>query len=247
MDPSGFDLKVASGEVPPPNRGPVADAGGPYAGTLGQSISFNAGSSSDPDGDALSYAWDFGDGVRGVGSAPEHEYSLAGAYRVCLTVADDGCPARTDSTCLTATVLEALAARVFAGGAHCFQLEPVEEDFPLSDLDPSTLVAAFGGARVPPTLDKTVLVTDSDGNGIPEMRVCFAPSALRALFDAAPPGKSQVTMALEGALRSGARVHGEVVFEIKRHRDYRAHPSGVYFYRIRTPDGSVTGRFSILK
>ena len=43
---------------------PVPDAGGPYSGHEGDTILLNATGSSDPDGDSLSFRWDFtGDGV----------------------------------------------------------------------------------------------------------------------------------------------------------------------------------------
>lgn len=50
---------------------------------------FDASSSSDPDGDVLSYAWDFGDGASATGATPGHTYGAAGSYAVTVTV-DDG-------------------------------------------------------------------------------------------------------------------------------------------------------------
>ena len=46
------------------NAPPIADAGGPYSGDEGTIITFNASSSSDPDGDELYYRWDLdNDGI----------------------------------------------------------------------------------------------------------------------------------------------------------------------------------------
>lgn len=54
------------------------------------SVTFDAGSSSDPEGDALSYAWDFGDGsAQEVGDVVSHTYTQAGrTYTVTLVVRD---------------------------------------------------------------------------------------------------------------------------------------------------------------
>ena len=72
----------------PGNNAPVANAGGPYSGDEGTSISFDASGSSDADGDALSYAWDFGDGNSGSGATPSHTYAAAGTYTATVTVSD---------------------------------------------------------------------------------------------------------------------------------------------------------------
>ena len=74
--------------IPPPNSAPVADPGGPYAGTHGVAVSFDGTGSSDPDGDTLTYAWDFGDRTTGSGATPSHTYDMAGNYDVRLVVSD---------------------------------------------------------------------------------------------------------------------------------------------------------------
>ncbi len=83
--PATVSVEIAT---PPANREPVADAGGPYAGDTGATIVFDGSGSSDPDGDTLTYAWDFGDGSTGVGVMPEHSYAMAGTYTVGLVVND---------------------------------------------------------------------------------------------------------------------------------------------------------------
>jgi hypothetical protein len=42
-----------------PNQAPIADANGPYSGTPGSPITFNASSSYDPDGEIVFYEWDW--------------------------------------------------------------------------------------------------------------------------------------------------------------------------------------------
>ncbi len=53
----------------------------------GQSVDFISGAS-DPDGDALPYAWDFGDGGSSTDANPAHVYAAAGVYTATLTVTD---------------------------------------------------------------------------------------------------------------------------------------------------------------
>ena len=70
------------------NGAPVANPGGPYTGVRNQPITFDGTGSSDPDGDPLSYAWDFGDSITGTGATPTHAYSTLGTFTVTLVVND---------------------------------------------------------------------------------------------------------------------------------------------------------------
>src|SRR3989442_1304905 len=57
------------------NRAPVAVAGAGVTALEGAIVSFDGSASSDPDGDALTFTWDFGDGSAvGTGPAPRHTY-----------------------------------------------------------------------------------------------------------------------------------------------------------------------------
>ncbi len=53
-----------------------------------RSVSFDGTGSSDPDGDALTYAWNFGDGTTSTAAAPQHTYADDTARTVTLTVRD---------------------------------------------------------------------------------------------------------------------------------------------------------------
>jgi PKD repeat protein len=57
--------------------------------TSGLIVAFDATASKDLDGSVASYAWSFGDGTTGTGSAPTHTFGSAGTYAVGLTVTDD--------------------------------------------------------------------------------------------------------------------------------------------------------------
>ena len=50
--------------------------------------SFDSAGSSDPDNDALTYSWTFGDNTTGTGATPSHTYAKSGARNVTLTVND---------------------------------------------------------------------------------------------------------------------------------------------------------------
>ena len=58
------------------------------AQTDGLTVTVDGSSSEDPDGDVLSYAWDFGDGTGGTGVTAAHTYAASGSYVVRLTVSD---------------------------------------------------------------------------------------------------------------------------------------------------------------
>jgi glucose/arabinose dehydrogenase len=96
MGPDGYLYSVdfykinryvpSSGNRPPEARG----AATPYAGLAPLEVHFDGSASSDPDGDALSYQWTFGDGTAATGPAPIHVYATNGRYTAKLTVSDPG-------------------------------------------------------------------------------------------------------------------------------------------------------------
>ena len=92
------------------NDEPIADAGGPYSGTVGVEIAFDASASQDYDNQdppgandqTLSYSWDFGDESTGAGETTSHAYDAAGTYTVTLTVSD-GTASDTSTTTVEVT------------------------------------------------------------------------------------------------------------------------------------------------
>ncbi|HEX7150264.1 MAG TPA: PKD domain-containing protein [Thermoanaerobaculia bacterium] len=63
----------------------------PVSGNAPLNVSFNASCSTDPEGSALSYSWDFGDGSPlGSGVSVSHSYYSAGYFDATLTVTDSG-------------------------------------------------------------------------------------------------------------------------------------------------------------
>ena len=72
---------------------------------VGANITFNSSGSSDPDGEVIGYAWNFGDGVRNNTNSTdiEHIYINPGNFTVNLTVMDDD--SQVSSTTINITVI----------------------------------------------------------------------------------------------------------------------------------------------
>ena len=68
---------------------------------VGESITFDATASADPDGTIVKYAWDFGDENTREGVTTAHNYSSPGNYTVTLTVKDDDGLAHKKETIIT--------------------------------------------------------------------------------------------------------------------------------------------------
>ncbi len=78
------------------NACPIADISAtPISGLAALNVSFDGSNSSDPEGDNLTYAWDFGDGSMGTGAMTNHTYTTPGTYTATLTVDDGECQRST--------------------------------------------------------------------------------------------------------------------------------------------------------
>jgi DNA/RNA endonuclease G (NUC1) len=101
--PDQVEIAVESRTKPP-----TAVVDGPYNSLENEPVEMSGAGSSDPDGDALTYAWTFGDGATGSGPRVSHTYRRAGKYTVDLTVTDIRGLESTATT--TATVITAAQA-----------------------------------------------------------------------------------------------------------------------------------------
>jgi PKD repeat protein len=61
----------------------------PKEGCAPLTVSFDGSQSASPNGDIVSYEWDFGDGSTSTGIKTSHIFTSAGEYTVTLTVTDD--------------------------------------------------------------------------------------------------------------------------------------------------------------
>jgi len=160
---SGYDLlallrddieaQVESGTKPP-----VAALSGPFTGQEGSPVSMSGAASSDPDGDALTYLWSFGDGTTGMGATVSHTYAQDGSFNVRLIVRDPRGLADTAMTTATISNVSPVIA-AFAGAS----LLPGETYTPSGSFtdpgdDPWTATVDYGdgsGVNVLSLLGKT--------------------------------------------------------------------------------------------
>lgn len=71
------------------NTPPVAEGQVDFACCIDTESVFEGTASSDPDGDSLTYQWEFGDGAIGQGVKATHRYTKGGVYTVTLKVDDN--------------------------------------------------------------------------------------------------------------------------------------------------------------
>ena len=104
-----------SGVAAPPNQAPTAAA----AVSCNQlTCTFDGTGSQDPDGDTLTYAWNFGDGSNGSGRTTTHTYGTAGPRTVTLTITDTKGATGTTTRAINPTVAASPLAFVGADGTN---------------------------------------------------------------------------------------------------------------------------------
>jgi hypothetical protein len=102
---SGDSVTVSSIDVLSSTNGaPTADAGANQTVTVGSNVTLDASGSSDPDGDPLTYSWDFtGDGTEdATGVSPSTSYDTVDSHTATLTVEDEHGATDTDTVTITA-------------------------------------------------------------------------------------------------------------------------------------------------
>ncbi len=162
------DWHVIGIEIKPEGSGgtsnipPSADAGGPYAETTGNQITFNGAGSSDPDGSIMSYDWTFGDGNIGSGMNPNHSYGAFGTYNVSLMVTDN--EGSTNFSPTTATITS-------QGGTDLTVTDIVPSFMTKGQIITTSIsgtgfqpgaIVTFGGAGFAPTVLNTPIVEDEE-------------------------------------------------------------------------------------
>ena len=208
----------------PTNQAPNASfSANPTSGEAPLEVSLDATNSSDPDGEIISYNWDFGDGSTGSGATKNHTYDNPGDYSVELTVTDDA--GATDIETVTISVTSSNQAPTASINA-----DPTSGDAPLevtfdasgssdSDGNIASYEWDFGdgatgsGSSVDHTFDSSgaysveLTVTDNDGatdTASVEIEVSGEGGELNARILVVPPGPGQIyTRQFTAALSTG--------------------------------------------
>ena len=234
---AGFSITVLTSG----NRCPDANPGGPYSGVLGIPVAFDGSASSDPDGNPLTYAWDFdaSDGITvdATGAMVNHPYGAAGTFTVTLTVTDngDGDPTQicSHSATTTASIAAACDATVFNGydtirlgsGKQFWfaYVQPATGCYVNSDVIVSSFVMKYAGRQISAS-GKTSVGGDKSGDGIAEIKVSFSKDDLRTLFTGTglANGHNTVTVTLEANLVTGGLLRGTTTFDVVNNGNFTA-------------------------
>ena len=127
-----------------PSLPPLANAGGPYTGNVGQPVALSANGSSDPDGSIALYEWDCNnDGVYEMNTTSVTggacTFGASGNYTVVLRVTDDDGSTDTDS----ATVVINVDPIADAGGPYTPNVNAAQSLNGSGSSDPDGLVALY--------------------------------------------------------------------------------------------------------
>ncbi len=127
--------------IRPVNDAPVAAAGPDQTANEAATVSFDGSGSFDVDGDALTFAWNFGDGGTAGGANVSHAYADNGVYTVTLTINDGHGGVATDTASVTVTNV-APAASV-SGPASGVRGQARTFTFSANDPSPADQAAGF--------------------------------------------------------------------------------------------------------
>lgn len=218
------NLIVADTQPPFVNHAPVAEAGGPYSGLVGEAVVFDGSRSYDVDGDSLYYIWNFGDGGTGTGVSASYTYTSNIRYFVTLTVCELpalGAPNQLcDSDTTTALIATAFGANVFVTGGDravrlasakpdvCVQVEPMPYTFHIEDVDLGSFEMGYGANSIHAIPGKVTLGPDTNRNGVEEITACFAKKDLRVLFAGLPERRNDVVVTITARHRAGNPISG---------------------------------------
>ena len=186
-----------------PNESPVADANGPYSGAVDSPITFDASGSYDPDGNIVSYEWDW-DGNGNFDESTDsatimHTWNEAYSGTIVLRVKDNEGATSTDSAYVEVGAGSLLAEvdinpdvlNLKSKGNWITSYIELPEGYTAENIDVSTVtLEGIISAELSPTQ-----VSDHDDDGIPDLMVKFDRQTLIGYLGGAT---GEVTLTLTG-------------------------------------------------
>jgi M6 family metalloprotease-like protein len=162
----GSSMSAAFG----PNQAPTASAGGPYSTPEGTSKQLTAAGSTDPDGDALTYAWDLdNDGQYDDSTSQTPTFTVVGdnySATVGVQVTDSFGDSDTDTTTVTVTNVNPTAAIGLTGTVSI-------NGVPTFIAHEGVPVPFVGTSTDPGSDDLTLTWEWDDGDATPEVATCY--------------------------------------------------------------------------
>lgn len=155
FDGNQDDAAVTVVAAAPTDLPPVAAFSVVATGAAGEGSAFDATASSDPEADALTYHWDFGDGGSGGSVTIGHIYVAAGSYTVTLTVTNAS--GLSDQATAPLTIAAAASPSASDGVVRGLVLDAAGE--PLSD---ATVGVRGGGPSASTDAEGTFSVSGVD-------------------------------------------------------------------------------------
>ncbi|MEK7316085.1 MAG: PKD domain-containing protein, partial [Candidatus Eisenbacteria bacterium] len=217
-------ITVAHGNYPP-----VADGGSGYCSFAGE-IMFDGSASYDPEGDPLTFHWEFGDGEAADGMTVLHYYAEIRDYAASLTVSDPSHSSTADvivSACVPSAAdgIEATPAgilRLDSRNSH-YRLRVTFTGDGGPGFEPD--LTGFRLHRVAPAPPRdraeTVLSADVQAStwttpesATGELELAFGLDGLRSMLADLPAGVTEARLRLAGRRVSGAAFELELVLSV---------------------------------
>ena len=222
------------------NQNPVAVASAqPSSGAAPLTVQFTGSNSFDPDGDAITYFWDFGNGATSNAADPAHTYTNPGTFNATLTVRD---PSGAEGTAAVSIVVGSAPPQATIlspeNGSSIFATETVvlngtatDPDEPTSNLSFQWNISLFHNQHAHPS---TFIIDGPTGS--------FVPGAHGAPWDLLYLG-IELRVTDSSGLSDTARAY--VVLKVEGEQDIT--PLGTPIALVTNPSGSGNPDIEVIR
>lgn len=180
------------------NQLPYANTNGnQYLEAVGHAIEFSSIGSNDPDGEIVSYEWDFGDGAVSTEQEVAHTYTDTGEYNVTLTVTDNSGESTTASTLAIITEQSPNDAPLCSNCDRVY----LNDEIALSSLEGDT--PRTYQFEVPVNASLVTFELVNGYNGDPDIHVSLNQAVSTEIYDCRPweaPGQTELCQLTNGGI-----------------------------------------------